>query len=110
MGHVVAWAAYGPGMTTNPGELLRKVQQLDNDVHAIYEMLGGILTQQKRTLDRLDAHDARFTTIESRLDSMDTRLDSMDTRLDSMDTRLDSMDSKLGTLDSKLTEVLARLA
>ena len=74
-------------MTMTPGELERKVRQVDNDVQAIYEMLAGI-----------SAHQAR----------QGNRLDSIDGRLDSLDGRLDSLDARLGDMGSKLDQLIAR--
>ncbi len=82
-------------MTMSPGEIERKVRQLDNDVQAIYVLLHEISATQTRHGNRLD--------------TMDGRLDSMDARLDSMDARLDRLDTKVDALATSMTEVLRRL-
>jgi chromosome segregation ATPase len=107
-------------MTMSPGELDRKVRQLDHDVMSIYELLHGISAQQGRLLTRLegldaaigtrlDAHDARLDRIEGRLGAIegrlgahDSRFDSMENRLGAMEGRLDSMDNRLGAMEGRL--------
>lgn len=121
-------------MTMTPGEVERKVHQLDNDVQSIYEMLASISAQQSRHLNRLNAldakidvrseaveerlagHDARFDAVESRLGSVEGRLESVEGRLGSVEYqlgsvegRLESVDTRLGSLDTKLDRVLDRL-
>jgi len=81
-------------MTMTPGELERKVRQLDNDVQSIYEMLAGISAQQARQGNRLDSIDGRLDSIDGRLDSMGSRFDAMDTRFDAMDSKLDALLSR----------------
>ncbi|CAN5587922.1 hypothetical protein BH11ACT8_BH11ACT8_08520 [soil metagenome] len=78
-----------------PGEIERKVRQLDNDVQEIYVLLHGISATQSRHSNRLD--------------SIDGRLDSIDGRLDSIGGRLDGIDGQLGGLTSSMAEVLRRL-
>lgn len=109
-------ATYFPGMTMSPGELQRKVRQLDNDVGSIYEMLVGIQATQARhsnafevIVARLDEHDDRFDAVGRRLDSIDQRLTAIDDRLDSHDDRFDAIDGRLGRLEEGMTEVLTLL-
>ena len=64
-----------------PGEIERKVRQLDNDVQEIHVLLHAISATQSRHGNRLD----------------------------SMDGRLDSVDGRLGRLEESMTEVLRRL-
>lgn len=82
-------------MTMSPGEIERKVRQLDNDVQSIYELLAGLSATQTRHGNRLD-------TIEGHLERIDGRLDGMDGRFDRIDTRLDG-------LTASMAEVLRRL-
>lgn len=62
-------------MTTTPGELDRKVRQLDNHVTSICETLHGISAPQSRLLTRLEGLDA---ALGSRLDAPDARFDRID--------------------------------
>jgi predicted nucleic acid-binding protein len=82
-------------MTMSPGELDRKVRQLDHDVMSIYELLHGISAQQGRLLTRLEGLDAAIGT---RLDAHDARLDRIDGRLGAHDTRFDLIDSQLAEI------------
>ncbi len=71
-----------------PINVPRRLKQLDNDVHSIYELLAVISTTQAQ-------HGARLDGIDGRLDGIDRRLDAMDARFDGVDGRLDGMDEKL---------------
>lgn len=82
-------------MTMTPGEIERKVRQLDNDVQEIYVLLHAISATQSRHGNRLDG-------IEGRLDGIDGRLDGIDGRLDGLATQL-------GGLTESMAEVLHRL-
>ena len=86
-------------MTMSPGEIERKVRQLDSDVQSVYEMLASISAQQSRQLNRLDALDAKI----------DTKVDGLDGHLDGIDSRFDGIDSRLDGLTSSMAEVLRRL-
>jgi hypothetical protein len=66
----------------------RKVRQLDNDVHAIYEILERISGSQTEHGRRLDAVDARFDGLETRFDGLDGKVDRMDGKLDRVLDRL----------------------
>lgn len=115
-------------MSTPPLE--RKVQQLDNDVQAIYELISTISSTQRRhdnrfkeIAEQLEAHDARFDGIDGRLDGIDGRLDGIAGRLDGIagslggvdgslggiDGHLEGVDGSLGGLGEQLTEVLELL-
>lgn len=110
-------------MTMSPGELQRKVRQMDNDVSSLYEMLVGIQATLARhgnalavIVARQDDHDQRFdsldlrlTAIDDRLDSHDDRFDAIDARLDSHTQRFDAIDAHLGRLEEGMTEVLTLL-
>lgn len=61
-------------MTMTPGELERKVRQLDHDVQEIYELLAGISATQTRQGNRLDQFERK---VEARFDAMDTRFDGL---------------------------------
>jgi chromosome segregation ATPase len=86
-------------------DVSRKVRQLDNDVQAIYEVLGRIETGQTRQGGRLDEIEGKLTTIEATQNTVQAtqarqgnRLDEMDGKLDTQGDRLDAMDSKLDRL------------
>lgn len=83
---------------TQPGELQQKVQRLDNDVQAIYELLGVIRTgqqQQDKVLEEQSKSMARISAMQprhaNRLDGIDTRLEKIDGRFDRTDPRLDAI-------------------
>ena len=89
-------------MTMTPGELERKVSQLDNDVHDIYALIRSVAATQSRHGNRLDE-------IQAKLDNHGERLDGIDGRLDGIDGRLDTMDGRLSGLETSMAEVLRRL-
>jgi septation ring formation regulator EzrA len=64
-----------------PVETARKVRQLDNEVQAIYEMLVGIETTQRR-------HSNRFQEIAARLDEVDQTLTA---RIDGVEQKVDTV-------------------
>jgi hypothetical protein len=72
-----------------PSGVERKVQQLDNDVQAIYEMLARLEATQRRHTNRFDDIDGRFDGIEGRLDGIDGRLNGIDGKVDEVLRRLD---------------------
>jgi predicted nuclease with TOPRIM domain len=80
----------------------RKVRQLDNDVHAIYEILERISGSQTEYGRRLDEVDVRF-------DGLETRFDGLDGKVDGLETRFDGLDGKVDRMDGKLDRVLDRL-
>lgn len=79
-------------MTLTPGELQRKVRQLDNDMQATYSMLADISATQKR--------------MGTRLDSLEEKVDLLDTRFDGLETKVDRLETKVGALADDLTTVL----
>lgn len=81
-------AAYGVLMTASSGDLGQRVSRVENDVMAIYEMLGDISTVQghhgvllEAMQGKLDAHDARFDAIDARFDTIDASLTEVLRRL-----------------------------
>ena len=99
-----------------PVNVQRKLQQLDNDVHSIYDILATITTVQAEHTVRLDGIDIRLDGIDGRLDGIDGRLDGIDGRLDGIDGRLDGIDGRLDSMyvrfdgiDGKLDTVLELL-
>jgi chromosome segregation ATPase len=73
---------------TTPTETQRKVNRLENDVLAIYEILVEIK-------EKLTSHDARFDAQDARFDAQDARFDRIEARLDAHDARFDALDAKL---------------
>ena len=57
-------------MALTPGELQRKVRQLDNDMQATYSMLADISASQKRMATRLDS-------LEEKVDGLDVKVDGL---------------------------------
>lgn len=82
-------------MTMTPGELERKVRQLDHDVQEIYEMLAGISATQTRQGNRLDQFERK---VEARFDAMDTRFDAMDTRFDGLERQVGELSASVGEI------------
>lgn len=95
----------------------RKLRQLDNEMHATYDMLDGIAATQARHSNRfdelartlaehtrilgehgrrLDAHDRRFDRVDARFDGIDAKLKTHDRRFDRMDSKLDTIVALLG--------------
>jgi hypothetical protein len=61
---------------TNPTPSgVERVQQLDNDVQAIYEMLARLEATQRRHTNRFDEIDGRLDGIEGKVDEVLRRLD-----------------------------------
>lgn len=60
--------------TAGPGDLERKVRQLDNDVQAIDGLLADISEVVTGHTLRFDAVDARFDGVDARLETMDGSL------------------------------------
>ena len=89
-------------MATPSEQIERKVQQLDNDVQAIYQMISFIQATQGR-------HTNRFDELNTRLDGFNTRLGGVETRLDTVEIRLGRLETKTDGIDGKLDEVLRRL-
>jgi len=107
-------------MPIPPTDLDRKVNQLDNDVQAIYELLSGIEGTLKRHGNRLmeisaelgtrfGEVDQRLTAMDQRFDGVDQRFDGVERRLDTMDQRFDGVEQRLDGMDHKLDRVLALL-
>jgi archaellum component FlaC len=91
-------------MTTSPDiptNIDRKIRQMDNDVAAIYEMLGNISSDQKRCFIRLDAVDMQLLELGGRLNGVDLRLDRVDERLSGIDGHLAGIDTRLGGMDKR---------
>ena len=61
-------------MTIHPDEITRKFNQVDNDMHEIYNMLKDISTTQKR-------HSKDFEGLRSDVSHMGARLIRQDTRI-----------------------------
>lgn len=93
-------------MAMTPGEIERKVRQLDNDVQATYEMLATLSAQVARQGNLLKSIDGRLDGIDARLDGHDARFDAIDARLDGHDARFDAHDARFDTIDTKLDELI----
>jgi outer membrane murein-binding lipoprotein Lpp len=89
-------------MTLTPGELQRKVRQLDNDMQATYSMLADITATQKRMGTRLDSLeekvDALDTKFTSKIDHLETRFDGLETRFDGLETKVDALADDVSTV------------
>jgi outer membrane murein-binding lipoprotein Lpp len=83
-------------MTLTPGELQRKVRQLDNDMQATYSMLADITATQKRMGTRLDS-------LEEKVDALDTKFTS---KIDHLETRFDGLETKVDALADDVSTVL----
>jgi outer membrane murein-binding lipoprotein Lpp len=85
-------------MTLTPGELQRKVRQLDNDMQATYSMLADITATQTRMGTRLDSLEEKVDSLDTKVDSLDTKVDSLDTKVDGLDIKIDAIADELGTV------------
>ena len=101
---------------TASAEIERKVRQLDNDVQAIYELLGAIQGTQKwhgRRLDELTAGQARLLTGQAELTAgqaeMATRQVEMAAGLAEMGARQAEMGAGQAEQGAKLDAILALL-
>jgi archaellum component FlaC len=84
-------------MGLRPGDVVRKIQQHDNDILSIYELLGDIHTTQTQ-------HTSQFETIDTHLKGVDTHLETIDTHLKGVDTHLASLAQKLDTVIERLPQ------
>jgi len=100
------------------GSIEQKVRQLDNDVHAIYELIFKISTTQGRHTNRLAeitediaairagvaGHDARFEALETTLDAHGARFEALETTLEALDARFGPIETKV----DRVLEILER--
>lgn len=68
-------------MSTSPGEFGRRLSRVENDVTAMYDMIGDVQTVQGR-------HSAEFARIRSKLLEHDARFDAVDGRFDRIEATL----------------------
>lgn len=85
-------------------DLERRVNLLDNDVQAIYEMLSGIEGTQRRHGNRLSEIGEQLTTVSVRLDAVSGRLDSIGSVQTEHGAKLDEHGAKLDTILELLRE------
>ncbi len=83
-------------------DLERKVRQLDNDVHAIYDMLSDISISQRDQANRLGEVSGRLSGLDGRLSEMDGKLERQGNRLSEMDGSLSGLNGKLDTITDLL--------
>jgi outer membrane murein-binding lipoprotein Lpp len=97
-------------MTLTPGELQRKVRQLDNDMQATYSMLADITATQKRMGTRLDSLEEKVDSLDTKLsgkiDRLETKVDGLETKVDGLETKVDGLETKVDGLATDLTTVL----
>lgn len=67
---------------TTPVE--RKVRQLDNDVHALYELIHKISTTQVRHTNRFDELSADVAGHGERLDRLEGKVDRLEGKVDTI--------------------------
>jgi predicted nuclease with TOPRIM domain len=119
-------------------ETERRINQLYNDVHEIYDKLKDVgdvqadhtkqlktlnktvasiwTTQQQHgeKLNRLDAAvaqmDERLARMDERFERMDGRFDGMDERFERMDGRFDGMDERFEGIDGRFVGIDGRFA
>ncbi len=88
-------------MTSNP-DFHQRLNRLENDATATYEMIGDIQAVQ-------ELHSAEFARIRTKLIEHDTRFNAVDARFDTVDARFDAMDARFDTVETTLAEILRRL-
>lgn len=71
------------------------VRRLEDDVSAVYEMMGHLLTMQQM-------HIAEFRAVQARVSSVDRKIDATDARIEAIERHLDA-------LTRYLSELLIRL-
>ena len=69
-------------------EIERRLRQHDDDITAVYELLGEIQDKQAQ-------HDRHFEGVSRRFDSHDRQFDAINRRLDGQDQRFDRIDEQL---------------
>ena len=82
-------------MTNTPIE--RRVSRVENDIHAIYDMVGDVQAVQRQ-------HSAELARIQAKLGDHDARFDAHDARFDAHDARFDAVDSALAEILRRLPE------
>jgi hypothetical protein len=98
-------------MPMSPADTERKIQQLDGDVQAIYEMLGAIDGTLRRQRNRLEEIAAEITSVDARLDAkIDSVHDRLDAKIENVHDKLDAkIDSVHDRLDAKIDRILELL-
>ncbi len=91
---------------TTPPEIERKVRQLDNDVHSIYDLLADLHVGVKKVQASQLRQGSRLDQIEDRLTGVDNRLTGVEDRLTGVDNRLTGVEDRLVGVDGKLDSVL----
>lgn len=71
------------------GSIEQKVRQLDNDVHAIYELIFKISTTQGRHTNRLAEITEDIAAIRASVAGHDARFDALDARFGPLETKVD---------------------
>lgn len=74
---------------TISGSIEQKVRQLDNDVHALYELIHKISTTQGRHTNRLAEITEDLAAIRTSISGHDARFESMEGKLDALEGKLD---------------------
>ena len=74
----------------------RKVTRLDNDVHAIYEILERISGTQKEHGAALHGTDAKVDGLGAKVDRLEAKADATDAKVDRLGAKLDRVLDRLG--------------
>ena len=86
------WSQLAPpvmvGAMMTPMGIERRVRRLDEDLHAMYDMLTTISNTQRRHSERLDGVEERLIEVDSKVFALDRKVT---TKFAEADTKLDSI-------------------
>jgi hypothetical protein len=93
------WSQLGPPATVvammTPAGIERKVRRLDEDLHAMYDMLTTISNTQRRHGERLDGVEERVIELDGKVSVLDRKVTDLDHKItmkfSEVDTKLDSI-------------------
>src|SRR5947207_9838699 len=95
------------GAMMTPMGIERRVRRLDEDLHAMYDMLTTISNTQRRHSERLDGVEERVIEVDLKVSALDRKVTSkfaeVDHKIDNLDNR---MTHKFADVDTKLDSIL----
>ncbi|MCK0111469.1 hypothetical protein MWU75_04875 [Ornithinimicrobium sp. F0845] len=90
----------------SPADLERKVRQHDNDISAIYALIGDVQNTQVRHTTRFDELTQDVAGLGERLGSVETRMTSLEGKVDHLDTKVDHIAATVDDLQGSVNQVL----
>ena len=66
------------------------------------------MNNEDKILALLEAHSAKFDTIETKIETVDTRFEAIDTKIEAIDTKIEAIDARFEAIDAKFEAIDAR--